>query len=72
MLGFAEHLSVFPIMFLKFNNSEGRMQESGYHMTLNLILLVLIAPKRQYIAFRKHEGFFYGRNRITLWTNLHI
>ena len=27
MLGFAEHLSVFPIEFHKFNNS-GRMQDS--------------------------------------------
>ena len=34
MGGFAEHLSVLPIEFHKFNNSEGQMQDSVYHLTL--------------------------------------
>ena len=34
MWGFAKHLSVFPIEFHKFNNSEGRMHDSVYRLTL--------------------------------------
>ena len=55
MWDFAEHLSVFPIKFHKFNNSEGRMQDSVYHLTLNSHFISDFAPKRQDVAVRKHD-----------------
>ena len=57
MLGFAEHLSVFPIEFHKFNNSVGRMQDSVYHLTLKSHFISDFCTKCQDVVLRKHDVF---------------
>ena len=51
MRGFAEHLSVFPIEFHKFKNSERRMQDSVYYLTLKCHFVSGFCTKTS----RKHD-----------------
>ena len=56
-------LSVFPNEFNRFNNTEARMQDSVYHMTLKSHFISKLCTKTS--RFRHHKKRrFYGRQRI--------
>ena len=64
-------LSISSNEFNKFNNTGTRMQDSIYHMTLKSHLVRDFRIKTSRFRHKKTRRF-YGRQHITLRSNLHI